>query len=39
MDVHGDLALFSGLPYLDVCYTGPVQLLLDVIADLEVLAE
>jgi hypothetical protein len=39
VDVHGDLTLLGGLPYLDVRYACPGQLLLDVVADLEVLAE
>jgi hypothetical protein len=39
VDVYGDLSLFGGLPYLDVGYAGPGELLLDVLADLEVLAE
>jgi hypothetical protein len=39
VDVDGDLTLLGGLPYLDVGYAGPGELLLDVIPDLEVLAE
>src|SRR5215203_1742546 len=39
VDVHRDLALLGGLPDLDVRYARPVQFLLDVVADLDVLAE
>ena len=39
MDVDRDLALLGGLADLYVRYAGPAQLLLDVVPDLEVLAE
>ena len=39
VDIYRDLTLFGGLPDLDVGYAGPGELLLDVVPDLEVLAE
>src|SRR5215218_3046443 len=39
VDVHRDLTLLGGLADLDVGYSGPGELLLDVIPDLEVLPE
>src|SRR5215203_887342 len=39
VDVNGDLTLLGGLPDLDVGYACPGELLLDVLANLEVLAE
>src|SRR5215216_5870087 len=39
VDVHRDLTLLGGLADLDVGYAGPGELLLDVLPDLEVLAQ